>query len=81
MELTVEAGCLLWGMRVIVPKHLQQLVPKELHLSYPGDSHCYGHCAASVAIITVGMVSKVMLELLLFPVSVLVVKIIQDLID
>ena len=38
MELTVEAGCLLWGMRVIVPKHLQQIVLKELHLSHPGVS-------------------------------------------
>ena len=35
-ELTVEQGCLLWGMRVIVPHKLQNQVLKELHSSHPG---------------------------------------------
>ena len=38
MELNVEAGCLLCPMRVIVPKHLQDFLLKELHLRHPGVS-------------------------------------------
>ena len=37
-ELTIEAGCLLWGIRVVIPKHLQRVVLQELHLSHPGVS-------------------------------------------
>ena len=36
VELTVGAGCLLWGTRVIVPEKLQSQVLKELHTSHPG---------------------------------------------
>ena len=35
-ELTVECGCLLWGVRVVVPNKLQQQVLKELHEGHPG---------------------------------------------
>ena len=35
-ELSVEAGCLLWGMRVVVPKACQEAVLEELHASHPG---------------------------------------------
>ena len=36
-ELTVECGCLLWGVRVVVPYNkLQQQVLKELHEGHPG---------------------------------------------
>ena len=35
-ELTVEAGCILWGTRVIVPEKLRAAVLEELHASHPG---------------------------------------------
>lgn len=35
-ELTVECGCLLWGVRAVVPRKLQQQVLKELHDGHPG---------------------------------------------
>ena len=35
-ELSVEAGCLMWGMKVIVPTKLQNRVLAELHTSHPG---------------------------------------------
>ena len=35
-ELTVEAGCLLWGIRVVVPQSCQKAVLGELHTSHPG---------------------------------------------
>ena len=35
-ELTVEAGCLLWGMRVIIPDLCRKDVLCELHTSHPG---------------------------------------------
>ncbi len=35
-ELTVEQGCLIWGIRVIVPCSLQQQVLEELHHSHSG---------------------------------------------
>ena len=34
-ELTTEAGCLLWKMRVIIPATCQPVVLKELHTSHP----------------------------------------------
>ena len=37
-ELTVEGGCLLWGIRVIVPRKLQNAVLKDLHKDHPGTS-------------------------------------------
>ena len=30
-ELTIEGDCLMWGLRVVVPKKLQQNVLNELH--------------------------------------------------
>ena len=38
-ELTVEGECLLWGIRVIVPKKLQKKLLEELHKDHPGISH------------------------------------------
>ena len=35
-ELTMEAGCLLWGMRVVIPESCRKDVLKELHASHPG---------------------------------------------
>ena len=35
-ELTVEGGCVLWGIRVIVPKKLQPDILHELHRDHPG---------------------------------------------
>ena len=35
-ELTVEAGCLLWGMKVLVATKLQKWVLAELYNSHPG---------------------------------------------
>ena len=35
-ELSVEGGCLLCGMRVVVPSSCQRKVLKELHTSHPG---------------------------------------------
>ena len=38
LELTVEEGCLLWGMRVIVPSKLRSRLLQELHRDHPGIS-------------------------------------------
>ncbi len=35
-EITAEDGCLLWGICVIVPLKLRDLVLQELHLTHPG---------------------------------------------
>jgi len=35
-ELTIEAGCLLWGTRVIIPEKCRKQVLQELHTSHPG---------------------------------------------
>ena len=35
-KLTVEANCLLWGRKVIVPEKLQSTVLEELHTAHPG---------------------------------------------
>ena len=35
-EITVEGDCLMWGIRVIVPKKLQESVLKELHRDHQG---------------------------------------------
>ena len=37
-ELTIEADCLLWGMRVVVPEKWRKRVLNELHLTYSGMS-------------------------------------------
>ena len=37
-ELSVEDECLLWGMRVIIPKSLQAAILQELHCDHPGTS-------------------------------------------
>ncbi|XP_071953858.1 uncharacterized protein [Antedon mediterranea] len=35
-ELTIEGGCLLWGVRVIIPPKLRQQVLEELHVGHIG---------------------------------------------
>ena len=35
-EITVEENCLLWGMRVVIPRPLQARVLDELHEGHPG---------------------------------------------
>ena len=35
-ELSLQGGCLLWGMRVIVPPSYQELILEELHSDHPG---------------------------------------------
>ena len=35
-ELTIEGGCLLWGIRVVIPKAIQKQVLEELHQDHPG---------------------------------------------
>jgi transposase InsO family protein len=35
-ELTTEQGCVLWGMRVVVPRKLQDQILMELHETHPG---------------------------------------------
>ena len=35
-EITVEDGCLLWGIRVIIPSQLRERVLYELHNGHPG---------------------------------------------
>ena len=35
-ELTTEGNCIMWGLRVIVPKSLQTLVMQELHQEHQG---------------------------------------------
>ena len=35
-ELYVEQGCLMWGLRVIIPPNLRGAVLKELHWAHPG---------------------------------------------
>ena len=37
-ELTVEEGCLLWGIRVVIPKRLREKLLQELHHDHPGVS-------------------------------------------
>ena len=37
-ELSIEAGCLLWGNRVIVPEKFQPILIEELHRDHPGAS-------------------------------------------
>lgn len=35
-DLTIQQGCLMWGVRVIVPPKLRVLVLEELHGAHPG---------------------------------------------
>ena len=37
-ELSIEAGCLLWGNRVIIPTKLRSCLVAELHRDHPGAS-------------------------------------------
>ena len=36
LEITIESGCLMWGIKVIVPNKLQGRVLEELHISHTG---------------------------------------------
>lgn len=35
-ELTVESGCILWGLRVLIPEKLRERLLNELHHDHPG---------------------------------------------
>ena len=35
-EITIESGCLLWGIQVIIPKSLQDRMLQTLHQNHPG---------------------------------------------
>ena len=35
-ELSVEQGCLMWGLRTIIPPSLQEQIVSELHKAHPG---------------------------------------------
>ena len=35
-ELSTENGCVMWGMRVVVPQTLHSQVLKSLHSNHPG---------------------------------------------
>ena len=35
-ELSVQDGCVLWGLRIVVPERAQQQVLEELHVCHPG---------------------------------------------
>ena len=35
-ELSTDQGCLLWGMRVVIPTNLQDRILNELHFTHPG---------------------------------------------
>ena len=35
-ELTLEEGCILWGIRVLIQKRLQEKLLEELHTDHPG---------------------------------------------
>ena len=37
-ELTIEQGCLLWGIRVLIPKVFQSVILQKLHQDHPGIS-------------------------------------------
>ena len=47
-ELSIEAGCLFWGTRVIVPLKLRPQVLAELHTSHPGIVRMKGLARAHV---------------------------------
>ncbi|XP_058809864.1 uncharacterized protein K02A2.6-like [Phymastichus coffea] len=36
MELTVEKGCLFWGLRAVIPKSMREIILKELHATHLG---------------------------------------------
>ena len=36
LELSIEDGCIIWGIRVVIPKSLQTVMLKELHEDHPG---------------------------------------------
>ena len=38
-ELSIETGCLPWGIQVVIPEKLQQQVLEELHKDYPRIVH------------------------------------------
>ena len=35
-ELTVEEGCVMWGIRVLIPEKLRKKLLRELHTDHPG---------------------------------------------
>ena len=47
-ELTIEAGCLLWGTKVVIPERFQAQLLSELHVSHPGIVRMKGLARAHV---------------------------------
>lgn len=47
-ELVVEAGCLLWGNKVVIPERFREDVLRELHASHPGIVRMKGLARAHV---------------------------------
>ena len=37
-ELAIEDGCLMWGIRVVIPKKLREAILQQLHQDHPGIS-------------------------------------------
>ena len=35
-ELAIEKGCILWGMRAVIPKNLQEKILSEIHSGHQG---------------------------------------------
>ena len=38
LELTIESGCLMWGIKVIIPNKLQERVPYRTHRYYQNEN-------------------------------------------
>ena len=36
LEITIEAGCLMWGIKVVIPSKSRKRVLNELHTGHPG---------------------------------------------
>ena len=37
-ELSLEVGCLMWGIRVVIPEALKAVVLQSLHFNHPGTT-------------------------------------------
>jgi hypothetical protein len=35
-ELTIQSGCIMWGLRVVIPPKLRKQVLEELHTAHSG---------------------------------------------
>ena len=44
-DITIEQGCLLWGIGVVIPQKWQKRVLDELHRDHPGIVHMKVACS------------------------------------